>query len=168
MPFHPPSSFKQWMKSGKMECFLLLKVWRAHISTWKFSFPADFVLHFQLKFLICSWFFFISSLLLHFLLPFLCSLYVYCNILAYFTQKRNSQFSRSRFSKPWSQICSEMVFFGESFAPFRWFLFILWGRCSTAQLYLQIPMIFNTIRSQVVARRLAERARQRHTRYNDN
>merc|ERR1719237_627748 len=51
------------------------------------------------------------SILLHFLLPFLCSLYVYCNILSYFTQKRNSQFSRS----------------------------------------------------QVVARRLAERARQRHT-----
>ena len=91
---------------------------RAHISTWKFSFAADFFLHFQLKFLICSWFFFISSLLLHFLLPFLCSLYVYCNILAYFTQKRNSQFSRSRFSKPWSQICFGAMYFGESFAPF--------------------------------------------------
>lgn len=168
MPFHPPSSFKQWMKSGKMECFLL-KVWRAKSP------------HFHLKIFICCWFcsfisgwnfwfvadFFISSLLLHFLLPFLCSLYVYCNILAYFTQKRNSQFSRSRFSKPWSQICSGVVSFGESFAPFS-LIFILWGRCSTAQLYFQILIIFNTIRSQVVARRLAERARQRHTRYNDN
>ena len=98
---------------------------------------------------------------------------VYCNILSYFTQKRNSQSSRSELILILLFLCSysntiyysQTMYYSQTvYYSHTTILLVLFSYYVFWLLFSIVLFLVWSLRSQVVARRLAERARQRHTR----